>query len=301
MLTTYIQQTRRLLDDQTNRVYSDQDLTAFINIGRQQIAGEGQCVRFLTPSSNGLASIAVTAGGVGYVAPVVSIAQPDGVLPGSQATAIATLSGDAIASVTLVNPGSGYFNAPLVTITDASGSGAAAVATVGYCNQTVLAQETYNFSSVQFPAGSGIGQVLMVRTIALIWGTFRYVVMRMGFSKYQAYVRNYTSAYQYIPAVASQYGQGVSGTLMMFPLPDQIYPMEWDCTCLPIELVTDGDVEAIPDLWTNCVQYYAAHMAFDSRQRFEDAERRFKQYEMFMTRARSFSQGNMVGNFYGRG
>ena len=30
------------------------------------------------------------------------------------------------------------------------------------------------------------------------------------------------------------------------------------------------------------------------------SERRFKQYTMFMTRARSFSQGNMVGNFYGR-
>lgn len=300
MLTSYIQQTRRLLDDQSNRVYTDQDLTAFINTGRAQIAGEGQCVRFLTPSSNGIVSVTLTSGGSGYVAPVVTIGPPTGVLPGSTATAMATVSGGVITDITVTSPGAGYFTAPSVTITDSVGTGAAATAVVDFCNQTVLAQEVYNFSSIQFPANSGINAVLAVRSIALIWGTFRYVVMKMSFSKYQAKVRNYTSAYQYIPAVATQFGQGQSGSLYMFPLPDQVYPMEWDCVCVPNDLATDTDVEAIPPLWTNCVQYYAAFMAYDSRQRPADADRRFKQYEQFMARARSFSQPNMTGNFYGR-
>jgi hypothetical protein len=164
----------------------------------------------------------------------------------------------------------------------------------------VLAQETYAFSSVVFPVGSGIGQVLAVRSVALLWGTFRYLDMRMSFSKYQAFVRNYTSAYLYIPTVACQYGQGVAGTLMMYPLPSQAYPMEWDCICLPAALAADSDFEALPYPWTDCVQYMAGYMACFGSQRNEDSDRIWKYYDRFMKRARAFSQPNMTANPYGR-
>jgi hypothetical protein len=47
-LTQYLKQTRRLLQlpgTQSTSLYSDSDLTDFINISRGQIAGEGECLR----------------------------------------------------------------------------------------------------------------------------------------------------------------------------------------------------------------------------------------------------------------
>lgn len=48
MLTTYLNRTRRLLQNPSAPValYSDSDLTAFINQARGQLAGEGECIRY---------------------------------------------------------------------------------------------------------------------------------------------------------------------------------------------------------------------------------------------------------------
>lgn len=48
MLTAYLKQTRRLLQlpgTQSTSLYTDADLTDFINIARGQVAGEGECIR----------------------------------------------------------------------------------------------------------------------------------------------------------------------------------------------------------------------------------------------------------------
>lgn len=47
MLTSYITQTRRLLQlpQAPNSLYSDADLTSYINTARGQLAGEGECIR----------------------------------------------------------------------------------------------------------------------------------------------------------------------------------------------------------------------------------------------------------------
>ena len=44
MLTAYLQQTRRLLNDENAQFYSDTDLTAFINIARNTIATQSECL-----------------------------------------------------------------------------------------------------------------------------------------------------------------------------------------------------------------------------------------------------------------
>lgn len=78
-------------------------------------------------------SIAVTAAGSGYTSvPTVEIGPPNGV-PGTQATATATLSATGtIASITVTNAGLGYFAAPEITISGGAGAGGAAQATVNY-------------------------------------------------------------------------------------------------------------------------------------------------------------------------
>ena len=307
MLTTYLQQVRRLLNDNAGQQqYTDSDLTAYINEARSQIAAEGQCVRFLTPSSGAVASITVNTGGSGYVSPTIAIGAPNAVNPGTQATAAAVLSGGTINSITVTNGGQGYFTPPLITITDSSGSGATATAVLSYVNQTTFAQEVYNFSSVQFQsltgaAVPGYSYVLAVRTVAMIWGTFRYVTMKKSFSLYQAYARNYTSNYYYIPAVGCQFGQGQNGSLYLYPIADQAYPMEWDCLCVPIDLASDSDVEAIPYPWTSAVQYYAAWKATLGRGRFEDAKQFLGYYDGRMKKSRQEASPGAMINPYGRG
>lgn len=72
-------------------------------------------------------SISLNALGSGYTAPTVTIDPP---LSGIQATATATVTSGFITGIKLTNGGSGYTAAPNVTITDATGTGAAAKATL---------------------------------------------------------------------------------------------------------------------------------------------------------------------------
>ena len=84
--------------------------------------------------NNLIASIAVDAGGSGYTgAPTVAISAPD-VAGGTQATATATISGDAVNAITVTNAGTGYINTPTVTFSGGAGTGAEATATLGAQN-----------------------------------------------------------------------------------------------------------------------------------------------------------------------
>ncbi len=84
------------------------------------------------PSGLPVASITLNAGGTGYTAPVVTIANPP-CTPGPScypATASATVASGVITAINLTNVGSGYTAVPGVTITDATGSGAGATAVI---------------------------------------------------------------------------------------------------------------------------------------------------------------------------
>lgn len=300
MLNTYIQQVQRLLNDPNANLYSTADVTAYINTARGQIAAEGQCIRVLTPSAAGVASVTVNSGGSGYTAPTVTIAASGDARVNSTATATASQSGGVVISITVTASGLGYSTAPVVTITDASGTGATATAVLGYTNQTVLGQEIYPFSAINLSGNVGVASVLAVRGASILWGTFRYTLTNLSFSKYQALVRNYTAQYLDIPGIMAQFGQGLSGSVYVYPLPSDTYPMEWDCLCLPVDLADDTTAEAIPYPWTDCVQYFAAYMAYMQAQRSTDADRMFALYEKFMKRARAFSQPSSVSSWYGR-
>lgn len=74
---------------------------------------------------DGIVSIAVGAGGTGYVEPTVAITGD-----GTGATATATVVDGVITAITVTDPGSGYTTAT-VGITDAEGEGATATANIG--------------------------------------------------------------------------------------------------------------------------------------------------------------------------
>ncbi len=304
-LVEYEQQTQRFLREQKQEFINPEDLISYINRARREIALRTQCIRVLTPSSASVVTAEVTAGGTGYVNPTVAITPPDfpsgyGQNPnGLQATALPIVQAGVITAIDIQNGGSGYFQ-PVATITDSVGTGATATLTAAPINLLLQGQEVYNFSDIDLSANPGARAVFYVRSVAIIYANYRYVIPIYAFSDYQAKIRQYPFQYQYVPSFGSFYAQGASGSLYVYPLPSQTYQMEWDCLCLPQDLTDRYSEEAIPEPWTEAVPYFAAHLGMMELQQYNAARMYLDLYEKF---ALSYSNYTRVGrtiNPYGR-
>jgi hypothetical protein len=74
------------------------------------------------------------------------------------------------------------------------------------------------------------------------------------------------------PGWWSQYGSGPLGKLFFAPIPTTDNRIDADCTCIPMNLLTDKDPEPMPYPWTDAVAYWAAVLALLQQQRKEDAQ-----------------------------
>jgi hypothetical protein len=305
-LNIYLKDTTRLLRDARQESINPLDMIDHVNTARREVAMRAQCVRVFTNSSGALISATVTAGGSGYTSPpTVTVSAPDfpsgtGAFPnGNQATAQALISVGKVTTVDINYGGSGYFQ-PALVFSGGGGTGAAATAVVGGVNQLNQGQEVYAFSDVDVSATPGAGAPYFVRGISIIYSNYRYSLPVYSFSVYQSLIRNYTQNYQYVPEMASQFGQGTSGSFYCYPLPSQALQCELDMLCLPQDLKTDLSVEIVPDPWTEAVKYFAAHLCYLDLQNFNAA----KFYlELFDTHLLRFSQYARIGratNPYGR-
>jgi hypothetical protein len=89
----------------------------------------------------------------------------------------------------------------------------------------------------------------------------------------------------------TNFGAGTidTGTFLIDPLPDLPYALTIDCTCYPIALAADADVEAIPYQWTDAIPFGAAWMALlgaQTGQRMAEAEKYFQYFQQYIQRAR---------------
>lgn len=167
---------------------------------------------------------------------------------------------------------------------------------------TVIAQQQYNFSSINVgvPATTGIQAPLHVRRLTFNSGTGQLFVPGFAWEWFDLYYLNNAAPTQGVPVAWAQYAQGAApgatgsaatGSFFINQ-PDQVYTLNCDCACYPIPLAADGDVEAIPYLWTDAVPYFAAYYALLSAQtnaRMNDALNYYKIYKEFIDRARTAS------------
>jgi len=275
-LFDYMQSVQRLLRDSRMTMIDPGDIITYINDARREVAHRAQCIRVLTPISGSIVSTNLVSSGSGYTAPTVVIPGPDfpsGQLPypnGLQATGTAQMVGGVITDVEITNGGAGYFQ-PQISIVDPTGSGAVATPNLTGMNLLNEGQEVYPFSAIDLSSFPGVQEIVSVLDVSVIFSDYRFSLPMYAFSVYQAKVRQYPFQFQYVPAICSQFGQGVAGSLYVYPLPSQSYQMEWDCLCVPADLTTDQDVEALPDPWTDAVKFYAAHLAFLEIQNFNSA------------------------------
>lgn len=304
MLFEYQQQTQRFIGDQNQKKIAPNDIIYYVNTARRHVAEITQSVRILTPISGSITSITTVLPGTGYTSATITISTPD--LPGGtsinplglQATATATLSGGSIASITITNHGNGYYQ-PVVTISG-NGTGASATAITSSVTTLVQGQEVYNFSS--FPLGNapGVGSIFMIKSTAIIYNNYRYVLPMYSFSTYQEYIRQYPQQYEYVPAVCAQLGQGTGGNLYMYPIASQAYSFQCDCFCLPINLANDTDIEAIPQPWTDTVPYYAAYLAKLEMQDMNGARGMLDLFEKLLLQKSNAARAGRRINPYGR-
>lgn len=305
-LHEYLQQTQRFLREQRQEFENPDDLVSYVNRARREIALRTQCIRVLTPSSAQVISATVTDGGTGYSnTPTLTITPPDfpnGVAPnpsGLQATASAIVQGGVITAIDIQNGGSGYFQ-PTIEITDTTGTGATATLTVGPFNKIVEGQEVYNFSDIDLSANPGCRAVYYVRSFAIIYSNYRYVLPIYAFSEYQAKIRQFPFQYQFVPGFGAQFGQGANGSFYVYPIPSQEYQVEWDCLCLPDDLVNKYSFEAIPEPWTDAIPYFAAHLAMLELMNFNAARFYLDLYEKFALSYSNFTRIGRTINPYSR-
>jgi len=169
-------------------------------------------------------------------------------------------------------------------------------------NQTVAAQEVYPFAAVNAlaPAGSGIGSILAVRTVAVQNGTIKPTWTQLAWSRFQAFLRLYSGTFTGTQTVGwwSQFSFGTLGSIYLAPIPTSALPMDWDCTCLPIALALDTDPEAIPYPWSDLIPFYAAYLALLQQQRGPDADMMLKRMQMMGPWAARVVKRQFVSSMY---
>lgn len=304
-LFDYQKQVMRFTREAKQDFLRPDDLVSYINRARREVAMRAQCIRRLTPISGSVISATVTAGGSGYVAPVATISAPDfpsGQAPfpnGDQATAVATQIGGVINSVQIQYGGHGYFQ-PQVTITDSAGTGATATLQLSPINVITQGREVYNFSDINVSMFPGVASVYVVHGVYVIYSSYRYALPQYSFTAFQSYIAQYPSQYQFVPTYFTQLGQGTNGSLYFYPLPSQTYQVEYDCFCLPQDLIDNRSVEAIPDPWTDAVPYMAAHLAFLELQNYNVGNMYLDLYDKMLLRYSNYARMGRAVNNYGR-
>lgn len=89
------------------------------------------------------------------------------------------------------------------------------------------------------------------------------------------------------PTTWAQFGQGEEGNIFIDPAPDLPYDCSLDVLGVPIALVDDSTPEAIPDIWTLAVPFYAAWLGYQSLQRQPYADRMMERFKEQMGMARA--------------
>lgn len=232
-LSQYQQETAALLHDQSNLFTPKSQLTLWINEARRQVAQRTGCVRRLVTGQSAFGASAQP-----------GFAVPGGMQPGA-----------------LPGPTSG---------------GTVQNAATNTC-QTIPGQERYPFQGFFNPylqaEHAGCKAIIDVIACSVNWGgSVRPTLAWLPWDDLQAYARAYATLLESFPYYWSVMNDGEQGEIWMFPAPSIVGDIELDCFCIPSDLNTDSDFDAIPGGFRNAVKFGAAELAFMAQQRFSQAE-----------------------------
>ena len=234
-LQFYLEDTAALLRDQSFLFTSQNQLIRWINESRRQVAQRTGCVRRLLAGQSAFGASAQPGAFV-----------PGGAQPGALPGAVA--------------PGSPLYVAN------------AAVNAL----QTIPGQERYPYQGFFNPflqqTYEGCKAVIDVNQCAVNWGgAVRPAIAWCPFEDLQAYARAYATQVTSYPYWWSVYNDGEFGEIWMFPAPSTTGDIELDAYCIPNDLYTDSDFDAIPPGFRNAIKFGAAALAFMTTYRYAQA------------------------------
>jgi hypothetical protein len=120
---------------------------------------------------------------------------------------------------------------------------------------------------------AGIKGIFDVIEIAVNWGgSIRPALNWMPWDDLQAYARAYGFLTISYPEWWSCMSDGEDGEVWLFPPPSTTGEIELDAYCVPLDLNTDSDYDAIPEGYHSAVKFGAAATAFLSSQRYANAQ-----------------------------
>lgn len=165
---------------------------------------------------------------------------------------------------------------------------------------TVQNQQVYLYSTIVVPnaATLGIGTVIHARQAGVVVGAGQAYLKARAFEYFNLFFLNQINPATGRPTDWAQYGQGSNGSAYLYPIPDDVYTVNFDTICLPVDLVDDSTPDAIADIWTDAVPYYAAYMALMSAQRIQDANQKLQLYNEFVRRGRQAANPSELQHLY---
>lgn len=257
-LSWYIQDTQALLHDTSGLFTPVNQLTRWVNLGRRQCAQRTGCIQRMITGQSAF--------GAGM--------QPGSLIPGGG------------------QPGAlpnGAPNAQNSAPTNAFNTieGLERYPYQGFANSFLQAQH------------QGCRAIIDTLSVSVSWGgAVRPSLAWMAYQDLQAYARAYSTLVTSYPYFWSVLNDGENGEIWLFPVPSFPMEMEWQVYCVPNDLVTDSDYDAIPDGFTNSIKFYAAAMAYLGTSRFLQAQIYMNMFTDSLGLARVAVDTGKVGNFY---
>lgn len=236
-LSWYLNDTAQLLRDTRYQFTTQAQMTRWINLARRQIALRTGCIQIIIPGQSPFGASAQA----GYAIPGAMV---PGMLPGSNAN-------------------------------NANSAGANSTTSNSFNTIAGVEMYPYSYGNAYLKAGNqGVKSIVYVSNVSVSWGGIRPTMNWMPWEDLQAYARSYNVGAFAYPFAWSSLGVGENGQVWLFPCPSTDSPgeMEWQCNCIPVDLVDDNTYEAIPHPYQSAVKYYAAYMCYLGSQRTGQAE-----------------------------
>ena len=117
----------------------------------------------------------------------------------------------------------------------------------------------------------------------------------------QAYARSYANLVSSYPYYWSTFNDGEDGEIWLFPVPSQKLQLELTVACIPNDLNSDDDYDAIPDGFANTIKYGAASMIYLTSRRYMQAQIMSDMFTDRLGISRVAVDAGKVPNFYFQG
>lgn len=264
-LDWYLNDTSALLHDQAYSFTSEAQLTRWVNEARRQAAQRTGCIRRLVSGQSAFGASAQAGSAI-----------PGGMQPGALPNAAPNAQ----------------FNATTNSF------------------QTIPNVERYPYQGFVNPAlkaqYAGVKAVIDTIACSVTWGAGvngspRPSLAWLPWEDLQAYGRAYATLVTSYPYWWSVYNDGEFGEIWMFPVPSFAMEMELDVFCVPLDLNTNDDFDAIPDGFTNAIKFGAASLAYLTSRRYAQAQIMANQFADRLGVARVAVDMGKTDNFYIQG